>query len=149
MGGSQIFESHIWPTVLVRTEWKPRNFEATLCGSLYSTFKTSFQPYALYKKRLQTHFIEQLVRSEATCSFNSNIRYGSMTQALGGKSVIEWAWDCEAFTAWGKFALWGNLGLILNHPILVIVFEPTICASTRFHGMAWVREIYVVCALRC
>ena len=40
--GSQIFDSHKWPTVLVRTvKGKPRNFEANLCGSLYSTFKTS------------------------------------------------------------------------------------------------------------
>ena len=41
--GSQIFDSHKWPTVLVRkVKGKPRNFEANLCGSLYSTFKTSF-----------------------------------------------------------------------------------------------------------
>ena len=33
----------IWPTVLVRkVKGKPRNFQANLCGSLYSTFKTSF-----------------------------------------------------------------------------------------------------------
>ena len=68
--GSQIFDSHKWPTVLVRTvKGKPRNFEANLCGSLYSTFKTSFQPYAFYKTRLQMLFIDQLVRSKATCSF--------------------------------------------------------------------------------
>ena len=41
--GSQNFDSHKWPTVLVRrVKGKPRNFEANLCGSLYSTFKTSF-----------------------------------------------------------------------------------------------------------
>ena len=41
--GSQVFDSHKWPTVLVRkVKGKPRNFEANLCGSLYSTFKTSF-----------------------------------------------------------------------------------------------------------
>ena len=68
--GSQ-FDSHKWPTALVRTvKGKPRNFEANLCGSLYSTFKTSFQPYAFYKKWLQTLFIDQLDRSKATCSFN-------------------------------------------------------------------------------
>ena len=72
--GSQIFDSHKWPTVLVRTvKGKPRNFEANLCGSLYSTFKTSFQPYAFYKKRLQTLFIDQLVRSKAMCSFNRSM----------------------------------------------------------------------------
>ena len=69
--GSQIVDSHKWSTVLVRTvKGKPRNFEANLCGSLYSTFETSFQPYAFYKKLLQTLFIDQLVRSKATCSFN-------------------------------------------------------------------------------
>ena len=68
--GSQILDSDKWPTVLVRTvKGKPRNFEANLCGSLYSTFRTSFQPYAFYKKWLQTLFIDQLVRSKATCSF--------------------------------------------------------------------------------
>ena len=60
--GSQIFVSHKWPTVLVRTViGKPRTFEANLCGLVYSTFKTSFQPYAFYKKWLQTLFIDQLV----------------------------------------------------------------------------------------
>ena len=45
--------------LLVRkVKGKPRNFEANLCGLLYSTFKTSFQPYALYNKRLQTPFIK-------------------------------------------------------------------------------------------
>ena len=69
--GSQKFDSHKWPTVLVRrVKGKPCNFEACLCGSLYSTFKRSFYPYAFYNKRLQTLFIEQLVRSKATCSFN-------------------------------------------------------------------------------
>ena len=69
--GSQMFDSHKWPTVLVRTvKGKPRNFEANLCGSLYSTFTLSFKPYAFYRKRLQTLFIDQLVRSKATCSFN-------------------------------------------------------------------------------
>ena len=37
------FEYHKWPTVLVRkVKEKPRNLKANLCGSLYSTFKTSF-----------------------------------------------------------------------------------------------------------
>ena len=55
--GSQIFDSHKWPTMLVRTvKGKPRNFEAYLCGSLYSTFKTSFQPYAFYKKTVPNVF---------------------------------------------------------------------------------------------
>ena len=41
--GSQTFDSHKWPTVLVDdVNGKPRNFEGYLCRSLYSTFKTSF-----------------------------------------------------------------------------------------------------------
>ena len=45
--GSQIFDPHKWPTVLVRkAKGKPRNTEAYLCGSLYSSLKISFQPYA-------------------------------------------------------------------------------------------------------
>ena len=45
--GSQIFDSHVMADRLVRTvKGKPGNFEANVCGSLYSTFKTSFQPYA-------------------------------------------------------------------------------------------------------
>ena len=41
--GSQKFDSHKWPTVFVdEVRGKPRNFEWYLCGSLYSTFKTSF-----------------------------------------------------------------------------------------------------------
>ena len=60
--GSQIFDSHKWPTVLVRkVKGKTHNFKANLCELLYSAFKISFQPYAFNNKRLQTHFIDQLV----------------------------------------------------------------------------------------
>ena len=67
------FDSHKWPAVLVRdVKWKPCNFEWYLCGSLYSTFKTPFYPYAFHSNRFQTLFIDQLVRSKATCSFKQN-----------------------------------------------------------------------------
>ena len=83
--GSQIFDSHKWPTALVRkVNGKPRNFEANLCGSLFSTFKTSFQSYAFYNKWLQTLFIDQLVWSKATCSF----KHGSYF--LRKRSDIAW-----------------------------------------------------------
>ena len=50
--GSQNFDAHKWPTVLVRTvKGKPRNFEA-----LYSTFKTSFYTYAIKKKKITNAF---------------------------------------------------------------------------------------------
>ena len=40
---SQVFDFIKWLTVLVcKVKGKPHNFEAYLCGSLYSTFKTSF-----------------------------------------------------------------------------------------------------------
>ena len=40
--GSQNFDSHKWPTVLVdEVKGKPCNFKACLCGSLYSTFTKS------------------------------------------------------------------------------------------------------------
>jgi hypothetical protein len=69
---TQIFDSHKWPTVLVRTvKGKPQNFEANLCRSLYFTFTKSFQPYAFYNKRLQTLFKDQLIRSKATCFFKA------------------------------------------------------------------------------
>ena len=75
--GSQKFDSHKWPTVLVdEVKGKPCNFEACLCGSLYSTFTTSFYPYAFYNKRLQTLFKDQLDRSKATCSFNADNHHG-------------------------------------------------------------------------
>ena len=68
--GRQKFDSHKWPTVLVdEVKGKPCNFETCLCGSLYSTFTTSFYPHAFYNKRLQTLFIDQLDRSKAMCSF--------------------------------------------------------------------------------
>ena len=42
--GSQMFDSHKWPTVLVRkVKGKPRNFEANWCRSLYSTFTQQSQ----------------------------------------------------------------------------------------------------------
>ena len=50
--GSQIFDSRKLPTVLVcKVKGKSRNFEANVCESLYSTFKSSFEPYAFYNKR--------------------------------------------------------------------------------------------------
>ena len=50
-----------WPTLLVRKiKGKPRNFEAYLCGSIYSTFKTSFSQNAFQNKRFQAFFIDQL-----------------------------------------------------------------------------------------
>ena len=68
---SQKFDSHKWPTVLVdEVKRKLCNFEACFCGSLYSTFTTSFYSYAFHKKQLQTLFKDQLDRSKATCSFN-------------------------------------------------------------------------------
>ena len=59
---------HGWPFMGVK------NFKANLCGSLYYTFKTSFQPCAFYKKWLQTLFIE-LVQSKATCSFKTSCAF--------------------------------------------------------------------------
>ena len=49
-----LVDSHKWPSVLVdEVKGKPRNFEACLCGSLYSTFTTYFQPHAFYNKRFK------------------------------------------------------------------------------------------------
>ena len=71
--GSQKFDSHKWSTVLVdEVKEKPCNFETCLCGSLYSTFTTSFYQYAFHKKWLQTLSKDQLDRSKATCSFKTD-----------------------------------------------------------------------------
>ena len=70
---SQNCDSTKWTTVfLCDVKGKPGNFEACLCGSLYSIFTTSFYPYAFYNKRLQTLFKDQLARSKATCSFKAH-----------------------------------------------------------------------------
>ena len=53
---------------------KTCNFERYLLGSLYSTFKTSFEPYTFHNKRFQTLFMDQLdVLSKATCSFKNKL----------------------------------------------------------------------------
>ena len=58
VNGSQKFDSHKWPTILVdEVKGKPCSFEACLCGSFCSTFTTSFHPYTFD-------------RSKATFSFN-------------------------------------------------------------------------------
>ena len=76
---SQIFDSHKWPTVLVhRVRGKPRNFKANLCGSLYSTFKTSFYQYAFYNKWLQTLFVDQLVPIQGNVSFNPSVLWSQL-----------------------------------------------------------------------
>ena len=91
--GSQIFDSQKWPNMLVRkVKGKPRNLEANVCGSLYSTFKTSFQSYAFYDKLLQTLFKDQLDRSKATCSFN-------LEQRLMGKPLFHQVCDCVVLSS--------------------------------------------------
>ena len=55
-----------WPTVLFRNvKGKTCNFEANLCGSLYSTFELSIVPYAFHNKRVQMLFNDRPVRSKA------------------------------------------------------------------------------------
>ena len=63
--GSQISDSHMADRVSSQSKRKTTQFRGIfMCGSLYYTFKTSFQPYAFHNKRLQKLFIDQL------CSFN-------------------------------------------------------------------------------
>ena len=72
---SQIFDSHKWPTVLVRkVKGKPRNFEANVCELLYY-FLNIFLTIRIYNKRLQSLFKDQLDRSMATCSFKVTLKY--------------------------------------------------------------------------
>ena len=60
--GSQNFDSHKWPTVLVdELKRKPRNFKAYLRRSLYSTFKTSF-----YQIILQQTVTERFSKTSST-----------------------------------------------------------------------------------
>ena len=57
--GSQIFDSNKWPTVLVlvrKVKEKPCNVEATVCESLCSTFKTSFEPHMHFTTNGYKHF---------------------------------------------------------------------------------------------
>ena len=84
--GNQIFDSHTckWSTVFIRkVKGKPRNFEAMLCGSLFLLLK-HLSNHAFYNKRLHMLFIDQLVRSKATCSFN----FGSYGQSSIEPSVV-------------------------------------------------------------
>ena len=41
---------NIYNRTVRRVKGKPRNLEVNVCGSLYSTFKRSFYPYAFYNK---------------------------------------------------------------------------------------------------
>ena len=118
--GSQIFYSHKWPTVLVRKlSGKPRNLEAFFCGSLYSTFKTSFKPYAFYNKRIQTLFIDQLVWSKATCSFKAMSELAATLRLWQVNCKVEQ----EAPVSW--------LCLLPNSPITI-----TLRASGRIFAQA-------------
>ena len=73
INGSQIFDSHKCPTVLVRkVKGKQRHFEANLCGSLFSTFKTSFYNHMHvitngYKRLLQTNSSDPRQRVPLSC----------------------------------------------------------------------------------
>ena len=69
-GSKKIDSQKVADRVSRRGKRKTRNFQAYLCGSLYSTYKyIFFQPHAFYNKWLQTLFKDQLDRSKATCSF--------------------------------------------------------------------------------
>ena len=68
--GSQTFDSHNRQTVLIRkVKGKPRNFEAMLCGSLYILLKHLSNHMRFITNGYKMLFIDQLVRSKATCSF--------------------------------------------------------------------------------
>ena len=67
-------DSHKWPTVLVdEVKGKPRTFEAYCCRSLYSTFTTSFYPYAFYNKRLQNALQRPTRPIQGNGSFNRKL----------------------------------------------------------------------------
>ena len=123
--GSQKFDSHKWPTVLVdEVKGKPCNFEACLCGSLYSTFTTSFYPYAFYNKRLQTLFKDQLDRSKATCSFNADTPWQKPCgepPSHNDKSVLV----CNPSTGRTN----NGLASCLRTQVLRSELEPTLCRS--------------------
>ena len=55
----------LWSQIVHKTI----QFRDIFAWILYSTFKTSFWPYAFHNKRLQTLFIDQIALSKATCSF--------------------------------------------------------------------------------
>ena len=73
--GSQIFDSHNRQTVLIlKVKGKPRNFEAMLCGSLYILLKHLSNHMHFITNGYKMLFIDQLVRSKATCSFKQNTK---------------------------------------------------------------------------
>ena len=67
--GSQNFDSHKWPTVLVRTVKANLAISRQTCVDHCSLLLKHLSNLAFYTKWLQTLFIDQLVRSKATCSF--------------------------------------------------------------------------------
>ena len=67
---------------------KPCNFEAYLCGSLYSTFKLSIQPFVFHNKRFRKLFKDQLDQSKATCSFNYRTSWATPTATATAISII-------------------------------------------------------------
>ena len=79
----------------VKVKGKSCNFEAYLCGSLYFTFKTSFQPYAFYSKQLQALFKDHLDRPKATGSFKVFIVLAHSTWT-SEKLFISFIFSCEA-----------------------------------------------------
>ena len=86
--GSQNFYSHKWPTVFDdEVKGKPCNFEACLCGSLYSTLTTSFYPCAFHNKRSHTLFKDQLDRSKATCSCNWCCKHSRISECCAMPSA--------------------------------------------------------------
>ena len=68
--GTPFCELIKWLTMLVRkVNGKPRNFKAYSCGS-----STSFKLYAFQNRRFQSLFMDQLVRSKATCPFKLGLQ---------------------------------------------------------------------------
>ena len=59
--------------IIVHDVRKTMQFRGMFEWTSYSTLKTSFHPYAFHNKRFQTVFIDQLVRSKATCRFHPPI----------------------------------------------------------------------------
>jgi hypothetical protein len=110
--GSQKFDSHKWPTVLVdevirKTEQFWDMFVWIIVFYFYNIFLPT--PDAFYNKPLQMPFKDQLDRSKATCSFQAigpfryrkkkNHRYTNNLQGLQKVVVKDFSWNIMPWNA--------------------------------------------------
>ena len=142
--GSQKFDSHKWPTVLVdEVKGKPCNFEACLCGSLYSTFTTSFYLHFItdgYKRFSKTNSTDPRQRVPLITLFSKSastkMYYDFMYSLMQISSLGNGKAHSGLIVFFSRLRPRPKQNVYLRH----CDGNPTVCLEMLFSSTMWIIE---------